>query len=129
MVVVTQVLTNEMIDAGQVAVQRLDQARFPFSAALWLFDAEIRAWKFVIASPSRESTGPKVMYQTTRKVLTQSGRTESPIPLQDVSIVPSTEPLIVRLRKLAKVREAGVRMTGNTTHGHYVEDAYVYRMD
>jgi hypothetical protein len=130
-VVVTQVLTDEMLAAGRLAVQRLDAAKFPFSGALWLLDEDARTWKFVVVvSKSGAHVGPKVLYQRLRRILTQGGRANPPIALSDIFVVSKADPLIRTLSLVLKTSgsDAGIRMTGNTINGYYIEDAYIYRL-
>lgn len=129
-VVVTQVLTGDMIEAGKRTVQRLDKAKFPFSGALWLLDDEMRAWKFVLVAPAQAKLGPKALYERLRRVLAHPQHEESLVPLSQIFLASDHDSIVRLLSAMVKTGPGlhGIRMTGNTVNGRYIEDAYVYRL-
>jgi hypothetical protein len=58
--VVKEILTEEMVDAGEALLRELDKARVPIEAALWLYDAEGPDWRLMLTSPCIEDFYPQV---------------------------------------------------------------------
>ena len=71
---VTETLSQEMIDAGRELTRRLDH-RLRISAALWLYLAEPDRWRLIIASPNVKETGPRKVYQLIQSELRSTHET------------------------------------------------------
>lgn len=129
-VVVKESLSNEMISAGEELTRRLDQARLVVDASLWLYNAETNTWRFVISSPEVRVHGPKWVYKKIQSVVSQIQWEKSKIPLKDITVVDSQDPLISVLRLTVKTGDtvSGIRFTQNVIDGVFIEDAYIYRM-
>ena len=52
------------------------------------------------------------------------------VSLSDISVVENTDPLVTLLRTAVKTGMgiAGLRFSRNTINGHFIEDAYLYRV-
>jgi hypothetical protein len=125
-VVVRDILSDEMIQAGAEVVQQLDRSDFPIEAALWLYLPDSQQWRLMLASPEVKIHGPKKGYKQIQSALTQLAPRLS---LQNVTLVDSTDPLILLLKKTLKTDGGtGVRFRGNTVNGVFIEDAYIYRL-
>ena len=128
-VVVKEILTKEMIEAGAELTGLLDQAPLVVSASLWLYIPESNIWRLIIASPEVRTYGPKKVYQKIQPVLSQI--LEKPgIGLKDISVVEDNKPLIALLRMAIRTGDgiSGIRFSKNTINGQFIEDAYIYRM-
>jgi hypothetical protein len=127
---VKEVLTKEMIQAGADLMRRLDEAHLRVSALLWLYIPDANLWRLVIASPAVRDDGPKKVYQKIQSVLSKIADDESTISLQDISVVEPDDPLISLLRASLKTEAgiSGIRCSRNAIDGHFIEDAYIYRV-
>ena len=127
---VKDILTKEMIQAGADLVHRLDAAQLEVSASLWLYIPDANLWRLVIASPAVKNEGPKRAYQKIQSVLSQVPDAAYKVTLSDISVVEHTDPLVTVLRTAVKTGMgiSGLRFSRNTINGHFIEDAYLYRV-
>ena len=128
-VVVGEVFSDEMREAGEELVRRLDKAGLVVRAALWLFLPEVNLWRLIIASPEVRLYGPKKVYQKVQSVIRKMPETQK-IGLQNVTVVDDNESLISALRSSFKTGTgiSGIRFSRNTLNGHFIADAYIYRL-
>ena len=128
--IVKDILTKEMIQAGADLVHRLDAAQLEVSASLWLYIPDANLWRLVIASPAVTNEGPKRVYQKIQSVLSQVPDAAYKVTLSDISVVEHTDPLVTVLRTAVKtgMGRSGLRVSRNTINGHFIEDAYLYRV-
>lgn len=129
-VVVKEVLTKEMIEAGAELTRLLDQTPLVVSASLWLYIPESNIWRLIIASPEVRTYGPKKVYQKIQPVLSQMPEEKLSIGLRDISVVENNNPLIALLRMAIRTGGgiSGIRFSETAINGHFIEDAYIYRM-
>ncbi len=120
-------LVEKDIDTGRKLVEALDSARFPVSAALWLYTAEWDEWRLLIASPVVDEEGPKKSYAKIHAALSKLPAT---ISIKNVSAVSPKEKLIQLLTKAVYTGPgiSGIRFTRNAVNGEFIEDAYIYRL-
>jgi hypothetical protein len=62
-VLVTEVLSEQMISAGSKLIDRLDTNNSEVKSAFWLFFPEDRFWRLIVVSPLVISKGPKNFYK------------------------------------------------------------------
>jgi len=129
-VVVKPSLSDEMISAGAELTRRLDDARFIVSASLWLFTSETEGWRFLIGSPEVRTRGPRWAYKQVQTVVSKMPNAQARIPLKDIAVIDSNDPLIKLLRVAIKTGggTSGIRFTKNVINGTPIEDAYIYRI-
>ena len=126
---VKDVLSQEMILAGKTFTLLLEQSELPVKASLWLYLTDKNLWRLIISSESVESKGPKYVYRKIQSLLKDSENKLGGLTLNDVSVVGPRSPLAVALGRFLRMDEVGgVRMSRNVINGHYVEDAYVYKL-
>lgn len=127
---VTGTFTAQMEAAGTALIAALDKAGMEISAALWLFITEQNGWMFVLATPEVASSGPKRVYQRIQSVIAHWDQQLPSIGLADVSVVQPDHPIISLLAKAVKTSSgiSGIRFSRNTINGHFIEDAYIYRI-
>ncbi len=127
-VVVKEMLTKEMIEAGADLMHRLDIAHLDVEASLWLYLSESNIWRLVVAVPGVKRDGSKKIYKKIQSVLSKIPEEQSSIALSNISVVDTDDPLISRLRP--KIRTgpgiSGGRFLRGTINGHFIEDAYIY---
>ncbi len=124
---VKEVLTDQMIAAGAELLRGLDREGWPVVASLWLFEPENNQWRLVLASPVVPESGPREAYRHVSEAL---HAVKPALSLGNVSVVSPQDPLI---RALASAygtsREIeGRRVSRSAINGHFVEDAYLYRL-
>jgi hypothetical protein len=129
-ILVGKQLTENMIKAGKELTKKLDNASSQVKAAFWLYLPENQDWKLLFASPLVSSEGPKKFYQRVIEANKLARPDEEVIPLSAVSAMEESDE-IVRILKLFMRTTAGIsgiRFSRNTINGHYIEDAYIYRL-
>ena len=129
-VVVREVLTSEMIEAGAGLIRRIDPDYLFVSACLWLYLPESDVWRLIIASPEVDRYGPRRVYQKIQSVLSEIPEDIPHISLMDISVVEDNDSLVSLLRRAVKTGDSvsGVRFSRNTINGQFIDDAYIYRM-
>ena len=129
--VVREVLSEQMVDAGAKLVERLDQSESNVQAALWLFLPEEKTWKMMIISPLVKTDGPRSFYKRILEANKKAEESEFIISLNDVGVADTSIPLINLLRIAISTGSgiAGIRFSKNTINGAYIEDAYIYRIN
>jgi hypothetical protein len=128
--VVKETLTQEMIEAGAELTRLLDQSSLVVSASLWLYMPESNVWRLIIVSPEVRTLGPRKVYQKVQSVLSKASMKQYPVALKDISVAGDDDPIISLLRIAIRTNGgiAGIRFSKNTINGHFVEDAFIYRM-
>jgi len=127
---VKEMLTRQMIEAGTKLIHFLDQANVAVTASLWLYKPESNIWRLIIASPEVEANGPKKVYQKIQTILFKTREKQPGVGLGDISVVKTDDPIISLLRVAIRTggKISGIRFSKNTINGHFIEDAYIYRM-
>ena len=127
--VVKEFLTEQMIDAGEKLATKLVARGLPLSAALWIYVPEINDWRLLFASKKVEEEGPLSVYRKIQEALEILGDEVKAAPFEVIKITDSTDQLIplsqVALKTNKDVKR--LRFSKNTIHGHYIEDALIYR--
>ena len=128
--VVKEMLTREMIQAGAEITRRLDEAHLEVRASLWLYIPDKNLWRLIVASPAVRQDGPKKVYQQIQTILSKMSDKTWRIPLHDISAVEDSDPLIASLRTSMGTKDgiSGRRFSRDTINGHFIEDAYIYKM-
>ena len=119
--------TDEMRLAGESLVSELDKRNFLVKAALWLVEADRHGWRLIIARPNVHKEGPLKQYKVVQQAL---AKIRGPLALATILVRDVKDPLI---KDLAATIGAGKRVSGTrcsqiAIEGHYVEDAYIYRL-
>ncbi len=127
---VKELLTDRMIQAGAELTKKLDERRWPVHASLWQFISEGNQWKLLLASPRVNLDGPKKSYETVQSTLAETSAAEGIIMLSDIAVTEPENPLLGLLRVAITTGPtvSGIRFTGNVINGHFIEDAYIYRI-
>ena len=128
--VVGQNLTSEMQEVGATLVKKLDESDVDVHAALWLYLSDARVWRLFLAIEGITTLGPKEVYRRIQTVIRNNQKSLPGLDLPEISVIAPNDPLIVLLRLAIRIRPSGsgVRFSRNTISGHFIEDAYVYRL-
>lgn len=131
---VAQSLVDSKIDAGRRLIEELDLSDFRVDAALWLFREESANWRLILASPLFDSHGPKETYRRLQNILAKLDYgphdQSKVIGLSEIQVASPKDELIQLLRVALRTGPtlSGIRFTGNTINGVFIDDAYIYRM-
>jgi len=128
--VVKESLTDLMILAGAELTKKLDELQWPVPASLWLYTSEGNQWRLVLVSPRVMSDGPKKSYETIQSALAATPAAEGNLTLSDIGVTDPKNPLIALLHVTISTGPTvgGIRFTRNVINGHFIEDAYIYRI-
>lgn len=126
-ILVKEVLTEQMIAAGAALTRALDRSGWSVVGSLWLYEPETNEWRLLIVSPSVGTDGPLAAYRTVSAALSSAG---PHLSLEHISVV---SPADSRIRALAAAYQTGAEIEGrrvfrHAVNGHYIDDAYVYRL-
>jgi hypothetical protein len=128
--VVKEMLTQEMVQAGAELTRRLDEAHLEVCASFWLYMPDKNLWRLIVASPAVRQDGPKKVYQQIQTILSKMSDQTWKLPLYDISVVEDSDPFIASLRTSMGTKDgiSGRRFSRDTVNGHFIEDAYIYKM-
>lgn len=128
--VVKEALTETLIRAGADLTRKLDESCWPVLASLWLYVPESNQWKLLFASPRVASDGPKKSYEFVQAALAMTPAAQGALTLSDIGVTEPQDPLIVLLGGAISTGPTigGTRFTRNVVSGHFIEDAYIYRI-
>ena len=128
--VVKEPLTKAMIHAGAELTKKLDELQWPVHASLWLYESEGNQWKLLLASPRVTADGPKRSYEVIQTALAAIPNSKGAIALSDIGVTDPDNPLIALLGMSIGTSPTvrGIRFKRNAINGHFIEDAYIYRV-
>ena len=126
---VTDALSEKMIDAGAKLVERLDADGASIKSALWLYFPDSRNWKLILASETVETDGPKKLYEKIQGANRNTVEPDEIVSLNDIGVTTPKHELISVLAMMIGTGQgiAGIRFTRNNINGVYIDDAYIYR--
>jgi hypothetical protein len=129
--VVREVLSEQMIEAGARLVERLDQSQSNVQAALWLFLSDEKIWKMIVISPLVKTDGPRSFYKRILTANNKAYESESVISLNEISVADTSNHLVNLLRLAVSTGGviSGIRFSRNTINGTFIEDSYIYRIN
>lgn len=121
-------LTAQMEAAGAKLTQALDEAGLDIVAAFWWYASDADRWRLVFATPEVDSAGPIAVYRRIRAVLARSPGVD--IGFSDVGLASPSDTVVSMLRGMLRPGHpiSSVRVQRSTVDGHFIEDAFVYRM-
>jgi len=127
---VTEILSEEMINAGKYLLEQLDSTQSEVKSFFWLFFPEEKIWKLIVASPIVKHKGPRNFYKRIINInqKIKNGNQET-ISLNNILAVSSDNETVKLLSFFIGAGDgiSEIRFTGNTINGVYIEDAYIYR--
>jgi hypothetical protein len=126
---VTDALSEKMIQAGGKLVERLDDDAANIKSALWLYFPDSRNWKLILASETVETDGPRKLYEKIQGANRSASEPEETVSLNDIVVSTPKHELISVLAMMIGTGQgiSGIRFTRNNINGIYIDDAYIYR--
>jgi hypothetical protein len=116
-------LVDEDIAAGHNAVEALDNAGFPVTAAFWLYYSDAETWKLWIATQRAAEDLQKAYLQVGKILIDQSA-----LDLSRIRLVRPDDPMVRAIASVVRVKGlSDVRFKSNVVNGIYIEDALIYR--
>jgi hypothetical protein len=130
-VLVTETLSESMKEAGSKLIERLDDAQSQVVSALWFFVSEEKVWKVIIASPLVKKDGPRNFYERVLKANSLATAEEEIVSLNDIRATNPSDPLIKMISSIfdSPKGASNARVTRTSVNGHFIEDAYIYRLN
>lgn len=128
--VVKEVLTEGMVLTGAELTRKLDEHAWPVVASFWLYLPELNSWKLAIASPVAAAQGPRRAYEQIQMALAALPKREPNVTLSDVEVIEPNHYLVTLLRSVFNTGPTigGIRFSNNMVNGHFIHDAYIYRV-
>ncbi len=130
-ILVTELLSDQMILSGADLVKKLDESNCQVKAAFWMFLPEEKIWKFIVASPLVKEEGPRQYYKRIVDANKNLNPDENVISLSDISALDLDNQLIQLFKSVISTDEsiANKRVSKNTINGVFIDDAHIYRMN
>ena len=128
-ILVTELLSEQMISAGAKLIDKLDNFSCRVKAAFWMFLPEEKTWKFILASPLVKEEGPRKYY---KRIIDANKEVEgNVISLNDISVSDVDNQLIQLLKFAISTGDSisSIRFSKNTINGVFIDDAHIYRMN
>ena len=130
-ILVTELLSEQMISAGANLIDKLDNSSCRVKAAFWMFLPEEKTWKFIIASPLVKEEGPRKYY---KRIVDANKKAEAEgniISLNDISVSDVDNQLIQLLKVAISTGDSisNIRFSKNTINGVFIDDTHIYRMN
>ena len=128
---VTELLSEQMISAGADLIKKLDGSSCRVKAAFWMFLPEEKTWKLIIASPLVKEEGPRKYYKRIIDANKEAETDEEIISLNDISVSDIDNQLIQLLKTAISTGDSisDIRFSKNTINGVFIDDTHIYRMN
>jgi hypothetical protein len=129
--VVTELLSDPMIEVGKKLIERLDESNSDVQAAFWMFFPDEKRWKLIIVSQLVKQDGPRQLYKRVVEASKRADELESVVSLNDVGVTDTSSTLVNLLRTAISTGDgiSGIRFSRNTINGTFIEDSYIYRIN
>ncbi len=130
-ILVTELLSDQMVFSGADLVKKLDASNCQVKAAFWIFLPEEKSWKFILASPWVKEEGPRKYYKRIIDANKNLNAHENVISLSDISALDLDNQLIQLFKSAISTDDsiANKRVSKNTINGVFIDDAHIYRMN
>ncbi len=126
-VLVGQVLTTEMIKAGEELLKEVQKSDLDVTAAFWLYFAESGEWRLVLVSPRVDTDGPKKLYSRLSKLLYRDGLKVYGLDSLNITFVSPNDRLVRAIANTGRLADlSGKRLSGANFSGEFVDDIYIY---
>ena len=127
---VSNSLTQQMIDDGKKFLSHLDTTDMKIVAAFWLHNSESGDWEYYFGFKNYETVGPIALYKDLQKAFAKLRNELTTITLNRLVVVGLKTPIILALKKIFRSDSlfTTIRVTNTFATGVQIEDAYIYRM-
>lgn len=128
---VTDMLSEQMIMAGADLLKKLDESSCNVKAAFWMYFPDEKTWKYIVASPLVKDEGPRKYYKRIIDANAKIGSTENVISLNNISVSNVDNQLIQLLKFAISTGDSisNIRFSKNTVNGVFIDDTHIYRMN
>lgn len=118
---------SKRISLGKDLILKLDETEFEVKSAFWFYFSEIREWRLILSSPFESKYGPRKAYEFLNDLL---DRENIEIPLQNISILPKTDPLIINVGFFMKTGKSinSISVSNCYINNFCIDEAFIYRM-
>ena len=121
---VTQFLTERMLESGENLLRLLRSQRFPFRSALWIYLSEAEEWCLYLSVRGARTQGTNKFYKRLQAVLELRSDL---LPLSALAIVDAKDRLRYSMGPGIEVGDvARHRFSRGTLNGKDFESAYIY---
>jgi hypothetical protein len=122
----TATLVSLPLAEGRRLLERLDAAGLDITVALWEYDEEVEAWRFVLSSALVDSRGPLFLIERVQNALAEMSDTErGDLSLADIAVVGPHLRRIEGLRRVHGVVEEERRIAPRFLGA---DEPYIYRL-
>jgi len=130
-ILVTELLSEQMILAGVELLKKLDENSCRVKAAFWMLLPDEKTWRFILASPLVKEEGPRRYYKRIVNISKNAGTKDNIISLNDISVSGVDDQLIQLLKFTVKTGDSisNIRISKNTINGVFIDDTHIYRMN
>ena len=124
---VKEPLVGPGIEFGECILGLLDAAKYPLTAALWIFEKEEERWTLLLVTPLYERAGMGEAYGRLDAALRPAGYYAGLLPIR---LEGNRSPFMKDLRRsLGKAsRVEGLRFGSERLGNQWIADAYLYRL-
>jgi hypothetical protein len=129
-VVVKESLSEALVRDGAALVEKLDEAGWRPSAALWFYFTDANAWRLLLASPEVTTKGPREAYTAIQRALAELDPTQRELALEDIGVMPIDHPIVGLLGVMVRTGPGigRMRFSKNVINGQFIDDALIYRL-
>ena len=128
--VVKEPFTEEMKKDGETLTKLLDQNALEIVGSFWWFFPESSEWRLVLVTPDIDAKGPRAVYESIQRVLSENSDEFSMLNLQNISVISASDTVFNMLRSVLKTGPhiSSVRVSRSSFNNIFVEDAFIYRL-
>lgn len=135
-ILVKEVLTDRMIDAGKQLLENVGGTKADIVAAFWLYFPEASEWRLVLVSSRVDEDGPRKLYAELAEKLYRENEKVYGLDLRNITFFSPREKLVGALAGANRSYKqsvghdlSGQRLTDVYLDGVYAEELYLYFMD
>ena len=122
------VLVDADVEMGRELLRILDEAKFPVTAAVWIFFPDIEEWRLVVRTPKAEKNLQQALLELA-VLLDKQGDLRKRLDLSRVKLVPPKDKILAAMSSIVKVDGiSSIRFSRNLVDGVLIDDALIYRL-
>jgi hypothetical protein len=122
------VLVDADVEMGRELLRILDEAKFPVTAAVWIFFPDIEEWRLVVRTPKAEKNLQQALLELA-VLLDKQGDLRKRLDLSRVKLVPPKDKMLAAMSSIVKVDGiSSIRFSRNVVDGVLIDDALIYRL-